>query len=73
MKLDKNKYAFKVMEGMVKHTRGDVVNPSLPYVRSCASSKPCLYNGLNRETCMYWAVSCDVRCVSVHSPTLSLT
>ena len=49
MKLDKNKYSFKVMEGMVKHTRGDEVNPSLPYVRSCASSKPFLYKGPNRE------------------------
>ncbi len=36
---------------MVKHTRGDEVNPSLPHTRSCASTKPSL-PGPNSETCI---------------------
>ena len=35
----------------MKHTRGNEANPTLPHVRSCASSKPSL-PGPNSETCI---------------------
>ena len=73
MKLDKNKDFYEFMERMVKHTWGDEVNPFLPQVWSCASSRPSLHTVPNRETCIVQFLETFFVNLFIQSATLSLT
>ncbi len=46
------KYFDNVLEWTVQHTREGEINPFMPHVRGCASSKPSLHTGPNRKTCI---------------------